>query len=90
MLIPTTPDPKSERSPFKDKSATTYQKKIWEKVLPHLKLENMKLSDDPDTITEACDNLLDKLGRYDWRWNNLKNEINRQNHGLYKSLFTWM
>ena len=29
----------------------------------------MNLSDDPDCITNACDALLDKLSKYDWRLN---------------------
>ena len=50
----------------------------------------MGLSDEAECIVEVCDLFLDKLGKSDWRWTYLKNEIDRPNNKLFKSLYSWV
>ena len=88
--IPTTPDPYVEKKPFPNQYASTSQKKTWSGVFPFIKTHNMELSEDPECITEVCDLLMGRLARFDWRWDELKNQIDRVSHKLYKSLYVWV
>ena len=79
-----------EKKPFPNQYASTAQKKTWSGVFPFIKLHNLELSEDPECISEICDLLLTRLSRFDWRWDEMKNQIERANHKLFKSMYVWV
>ena len=88
--IPKTGDSKVAKDPWPNEYASTGQKHTWSQLFPCIKLHNMDVSEDPQFVTEVCELLLEKLGLYDWRWTQLRNEIDRPNHRLWRSMFSWV
>ena len=59
-------------------------------MLPWINLKNRGYTKDPLDVTNACDEMLDKLKQKDIRWEILQNDHGRANNRLYRSLFNYM
>ena len=55
-----------------------------------MKIGNMEASEHPKKIIEIGECFLELLGTTDWRWTQLKNEIDRPNNLLWRSLYSWI
>ena len=58
--------------------------------MQHIDLEALDATIDPACITKVCSLMLEKLGIKDKRWEWLNDDINRDNHKLYNSLYAWI